>query len=206
MVMVKNVAACKKTALGERKEVFLCESFTVTAAKHVTLDIDRIACRQERKNIPAQIQLVVEFCGVSYDLVHLRLHKVRIAGLVHIAHIVKVKERQVESLWPRLKLRLCNILQPGILSKPFERLELKHAKRTQLIFEHRVVRISRVRRSRCATFGLVIRIAKGRTFQECLREEFSKLRFTGLVILMVANAKAQVLFIRFIALRFRTVT
>ena len=145
---------------------------------------------------------MVEFGGISHDLIDLRFHKVRIASLVHIAHVAKVEQSQVKCLRPRFKFRLRKFLEPGILGKAFERLKLEHAKRTQLVFKQGVVRIRRVCRCRCTAFGLVVRIAECRTFEECLRQEFTELGFASLVVLVVADAEAQVLHVGFIALGF----
>ena len=205
MVVVKDVTASKEATFIKAKEVFLRKAFTVATAKHITSDIHTVVHGKERQDVPTHIQLMIEFCGISHYLIDLRFHKVRIARLVHIAYIVKIKERQVESLRPRFKFRLREVLEPRILGKPFERLKLEHAKRTQLILNQCVVRVSRIRRGRRTAFRLVVRIAQRRTFQERLREEFSKLRFTGLVILVVADAKAQVLRIGFITLRFSVI-
>ena len=112
MIVVKDIAASKQATFVEREEVFLHERFTVATAKHVTPNIDGIARRKEGEDIPAHIQLMVEFSGIGHHLVNLRFHKVRITGLVHIAYIVEVEQRQVKRLRPRFKFRLGKVLEP----------------------------------------------------------------------------------------------
>ena len=149
---------------------------------------------------------MVEFRRICNDLVYLRFHVIGIAALVHIADVVQVKDRKVESLRPRLKFSLRERLQPIVLRKTFKRSELEHAKGTQLIFDDRMVRIRRISRCRGTAFGFIVRIAECRTIQEDLRHDFAKLRFASMVVLTVTNTKRLVAYIGLVALRFRIVT
>ena len=152
MVIIKDIVACKKTTITRGKEVLLHERFAVATTIHITLDVQRIACGKERENVPAHVQLMAKFRRVSDNLINLRFHEIRIAALVHIADIVQIENRKVKGLRPRFKFSLRQRLQPFKLRQTFERSELEHAERSQLIFKHRVVRISRVRRCCRTTF------------------------------------------------------
>ena len=163
MVKVKDVVACKKSTVTRGKEILFHERLAVTATIHVTFDVQGIARRQERKNVPPHIQLMVQFRRIGHNLVDLRLHIIGIAVLVHVAHVVQVENRQVEGLRPGFKFCSGQGLQPVNLFKVFHRAELEHAERTQLIFNHRMVGIRRIRRSRRTALGFIVRIAECRT-------------------------------------------
>ena len=134
--------------------------------------------------------------GVGHDLVDLRFHEVGVTRLVHVAYVVEVEQRQVKGLRPRFKFRLCQCLEERIvgLRELFEGLHLEQAESTQLVFEHRVVRIRGIRSGRRTTFRLPVRIAGRGTFQEDLRKRLAHLGFGGLVVLAIADA--EVLFAR----------
>ena len=91
MVIVKDIIACKKATVTRGKEILFHERFAVATTVHVALDIQGIACREERENVPAHIQLVAQFSRVGDNLVYLRFYKIRITVLVHVANIVQIK-------------------------------------------------------------------------------------------------------------------
>ena len=149
---------------------------------------------------------MIQFRGIGHYLIDLWIHIVRVTALVHIAHIVQIEKRQVEGLGPWFKFSLCNGLQPFILRKSLKGPKLEHAEGTQLIFNHRMVRIGGVGRGGRSAFGFIIRIAKRRTVKEYLRHHLAKLRIMGVVIFTIADTEGLVSHIRLVTLGFRIVT
>ncbi len=206
MVKVKDITLCEEAAFSRTEEVFLCKAFSISTTIHITFYVDTVVHRQEGKDVPAHVQLVIQFSGIGHHLIHLRIHIIRVAALVHVANIIEVEQSQVQSLGPRFKFRLSQFLCPTILSQTTEGFQLEHAEGTQLIFQDRVIGIRGVGSSSRSAFGFMIGIAKCRSFQEHLGKDLSHLGFASLVILAIANAKALFTNIRLIALGFCAIT
>ena len=127
---------------------------------------------------------------------------------MHVAHVIEVEQCHVERLRPRFEFRLRESLQEAVfgLGEGFERLELEEAERTQLVLEHRVVRIRGIRCGRRAALGLTVRIARRRAFQEYLRKRLAHLGIGRLVALAIADAEVLFAGVGLVALRLSVVT
>ena len=204
MVVIKNVIASKEATFLRSKEVFLHKTFTVAATLHITGNVQGIRRIQPGQDIPPHVQLVAQIGRIGHHLIYLGFHKVRIPILIHISYIVEIKQRHVEGLWPRFKLRSSHSLAESIVKprKTLERLFPEQGKRTQLIFQDGPVRIGGIRTGGGAAFGFRVRVACRRAFQQHLVQHLPNSSFRGLVILAVAYAETLLPHIRLIALGF----
>ena len=170
MVIVEYVITSKKTAFFCGKEILLHKTFPVAPPLHITGDVQRVRRVQPRKDIPAHVQFVIQVRSVGYHLGHLGFHEVRVSILIHITHIIEIKQSHIKSLRPGFKFRCRHSLAKSIvkLGKSFKRFFSEQGKRSQLVLQNSPVGICRVGAGSSPTFGFRVRIACRRPFQENL--------------------------------------